>query len=279
MFCNNNQLQINMLECCLESIRHFESDIPIVLFHDSVDSKKLMQIINKYSIKTFSLEPRNPYVNKYLTLIKSPFDHTLYIDNDVICTRPFGDLFEVDKTLAMKKNEDYDIAILGEAISENIKSSYQQFPWYNTGILKYNDKLKKYLKDYISCLEHIPNIQHFDQSIISFVLFHEEIKTASSRNGIELQLVLCDTYIKPQYPQLGSLLIQKGIDIDMNYTNNYDFFFTKEFIAFASSYFFIHYNLGNPRTPHLKEAFFANVIRPGRLTNLMKHENKTFQTS
>ena len=168
--------------------------------------------------------------------------------------------------------------ILQEAVRDSQKSLHKQFPWYNTGIIKYDYRLKRCLSQYQSCLEDIPKIRHFDQSIISFILFHEKFSVSTSCNGSELQLVLCDTYIKPQYPLLEKMLIDRAIAIDMNYTNSYDFFFTDQFLAFVSDYFFVHYNLGNPRTPHLKEAFFTNVIRSGWLASLIQHKNRSSQS-
>jgi len=264
MFCSNNRLQIEMLDHCLLSIRHYNSAIPITLFHDGIDMERLQKFELEYGIFPQRMKARNPYVNKYISLTETPYPTTLYLDTDVLCTQSIVSLFDTNDLLAMRKNEVYDISVLCGLIEDELIGSTLNFAWYNTGVLVYDLSFVEVLLSYMRYVNSIPKILHFDQSFLSFIIDTESIKHSSSWQNKELQLVLCDTYIRPQYPDLLRLLEKWGIDADMNYTNHKEFFFSEDFKSFLNdAYYFVHYNLGNPTTPHLKANFFREVVQAG----------------
>jgi lipopolysaccharide biosynthesis glycosyltransferase len=121
----------------------------------------------------------NPYINKYHSLISTPYSKTVYLDNDIICLKPFRDLFLSQKLLVMSKNESYDISLLG-SINELMLAGSSKFPWYNTGVLVYDNKFVKILEKYEKYTDFIPELRHYDQSLISFIIYHEQIDNNSA---------------------------------------------------------------------------------------------------
>lgn len=260
-FSNNNLYQIEMLKNCLYTLRYYDSKIPITIFHDGIADKCLKEI-SKYNVSIRSLKRDNPYINKYYSLLETPYSKTLYLDNDVLCLQSFKDIFDSDSLLIMQKNDFYEDSAISPILGNNPKTMLKEpFPWYNTGILVYDKSFIDILNKYEFFIKFIPVLRHFDQSLISYLIYLEKIPNCSSWRQKELQLVLCDTYIEPQYPKLKEILKNQKIPADMNYTSNSNLFFSQDFLSFAKDFLFIHYNLGNPDTPHLKIEFFEQIVK------------------
>lgn len=202
--------------------------------------------------------------------MSTPYSKTLYLDNDILCIQDFKDIFDSSSLLIMRKDAFYDssaISILLDKTQNIVRD--ERFPWYNTGLLVYDNAFVDVLKKYEKFIEFIPSLRHFDQSLISYLIYRENIPNISSWCHKELQLVLCDTYIEPQYPALKSILNKRKIPTDMNYTNNRDLFFSDDFLLFLKDFYFLHYNLGNPSTPHLKIEFFEKIVKQGWFSEII----------
>jgi len=169
----------NLLECVFsaQSIKRIHPDLNISLFVDDVNEKKIRDrsCFDKITII------KNPNRrNKLDAILQSPYERTLYLDNDTELKKPI--LLEAFRLL-----DRFDIALTHaplKRVCTNIEHIPNSFPEFNGGVILFKDSpevksvMQRWNDDY-----HARNMRtrygHRDQPYLRRALWESDLRIAT----------------------------------------------------------------------------------------------------
>ena len=169
----------NLLECefSAQSIKNLHPDLHITLFIDSGNQKRIKNKKCFDEIKTITNPNRR---NKLDAILQSPYERTLYLDNDTELKKPI--LLEAFRLL-----DRFDVALTHaplKRVCTQIDHIPNSFPEFNGGVIFFNDTpevksvMQRWSNDY-----HAKNIKtrygHRDQPYLRRALWESDLRIAT----------------------------------------------------------------------------------------------------
>ena len=164
---------VNHLSKSIELLRSFSPDIPVIVYLETQEQvAQLSRTFRNVTFEKFKRHPhsareenRNSSYWRLISLLESPFENTLYLDNDVFVVHPgFLEGFKISEHygISMAQNPRMFISTYegnigdvdkGKDVDQYDKLYVKDMPKYmtslNMGVMFYNKKSETFLKELI----------------------------------------------------------------------------------------------------------------------------------